>query len=970
MPRAWRAVVLATTVALPHAAWGAEPTPAFTPSVNDFGGTGLLQMPNARFQDDGELSLGISSIDPYTRGYMTLQGLPWLEGTFRYTDIRNRLFSNRPKFSGDQTAKDRGADLKVRLQEETSDLPQIAVGLRDIGGTTLFGSEFLVASRRYYNWDFTLGLAWGNAGTRGHLPNPLGFLSDRFKTRTGGLGAGGIGLNFFQGDRVSVFGGIEYLTPLDGLRLKVEYDGNDYQKEPKRNRFETDLPVNFGAEYDLFPWFRMSAALERGNEFMLRGSVHANLSTDMGPPKVDRPAPLVPQRKSKTRPDYAGNEPGASAFVAAETAVAAGGASDAQAMAAAVDRLFDKLERLELDVSDIEFDGQQAILRVPAEGSRPSDAWLAEAALEVGRARLTGPLETVTFSATLGGLDISRTSLATADLERSKGLTGSAIALVKHPGPEWAAPFRLFDPNLQVADAVFAALEQAGLSADEISLDGSQVTIVLEDEATLPTDDTLVELTQAIGENFNAAMTVGSVAFVAEGTDLDVARRTFEVPERPYTDRQLAQGGDASGFELAALPSHRGIEGADTGNESMRRFAAAVFAELEQHGFFGERLDLDGLRATLYFSQNKYRNPARAVGRAARIVARHAPPHVEEISLVLAELGIPVLRTTIQRKDLERALLYAGSPEEMWQNAIIEAAATPASGTGIVNLERYPQFSWSVLPRLRQQIGGPDAFYFYQIWAQGSAGLALGPGLTVNGSVGVNLFNNFDALKLKSDSVLPHVRSDIKDYLKEGEQWIGNLHADYITKLAPEWYGRLSAGLFELMFGGVGGEVLYRPVGQRWAAGLDVNYVRQRAFDGRFGFQDYDVVTGHLSYYHRLPFYDILATVRAGQYLAKDKGATLELSRTFENGVTFGVFATKTNISSEEFGEGKFDKGFFVSVPMDLFFASPTRQHGGLTYRPLTRDGGQFLAIPAPLYSVTNPSDASAVGRGWAALLD
>ncbi len=343
---------------------------------------------------------------------------------------------------------------------------------------------------------------------------------------------------------------------------------------------------------------------------------------------------------------------------------------------------------------------------------------------------------------------------------------------------------------------------------------------------------------------------------------------------------------------------------------------------------------------------------------------------MEEISLVLAELGIPVSRTTILRKDLERALMYAGSPEEIWHNAIIDAAEVPAPGKGVVNDARYPQYSWSITPRLRQHIGGPDAFYFYQTWLQGAAGVELGPGLTVNGSVGVNLFNNFDGLTQESNSVLPHVRSDIKDYLKEGEQWIGSLHTDYITKFGPEWYGRLSAGLFELMFGGVGGEVLYRPVGKRWAAGLDVNYVRQRDFDGRLGFQDYDVVTGHLSYYHRLPFYDILATVRAGRYLAKDVGATLELSRTFENGVTFGIFATKTDVSAEEFGEGQFDKGFFVLVPLDLFFASPTRQHAGLTFRPLTRDGGQLLSIPQPLYWVTDGADASPIGRGWAELLE
>ena len=40
-----------------------EPEAAFTPSTNDFGATGLLQMLNARFHDDGELVSGVSFVD-------------------------------------------------------------------------------------------------------------------------------------------------------------------------------------------------------------------------------------------------------------------------------------------------------------------------------------------------------------------------------------------------------------------------------------------------------------------------------------------------------------------------------------------------------------------------------------------------------------------------------------------------------------------------------------------------------------------------------------------------------------------------------------------------------------------------------------------------------------------------------------------------------------------------------------------
>ena len=85
-------------------------------------------------------------------------------------------------FSGNQSLKDKGLDLKFRLLEESNFIPQLAIGVRDIGGTSLFASEFIVASKRIKNADFTLGMGWGVLSNNS-FKNPLGNLSDRFYTR-------------------------------------------------------------------------------------------------------------------------------------------------------------------------------------------------------------------------------------------------------------------------------------------------------------------------------------------------------------------------------------------------------------------------------------------------------------------------------------------------------------------------------------------------------------------------------------------------------------------------------------------------------------------------------------------------------------------------------------------------------------------------------------------------------------------
>ena len=74
----------------------------------------------------------------------------------------------------------------------------------------------------------------------------------------------------------------------------------------------------------------------------------------------------------------------------------------------------------------------------------------------------------------------------------------------------------------------------------------------------------------------------------------------------------------------------------------------------------------------------------------------------------------------------------------------------------------------------------------------------------------------------------------------------------------------------------------------------------------------------------------------AGEYLAGDIGSTIELSRTFRSGVKFGAFATLTDVSAQNFGEGSFDKGIFFNIPI----------YGNLinyTWRPLTKDPGAKL---------------------------
>lgn len=181
-----------------------------------------------------------------------------------------------------------------------------------------------------------------------------------------------------------------------------------------------------------------------------------------------------------------------------------------------------------------------------------------------------------------------------------------------------------------------------------------------------------------------------------------------------------------------------------------------------------------------------------------------------------------------------------------------------------------------------------------------------------------------------------------------------NLQLTSMDNPATDWYTQVYGGYLEMMYAGVGSEVLYRPFGERWALGLDVNYVKQRDWNDIMRTADYDVVTGHLTAYWGMPYVEgSFAKISAGRYyLPEDYGIILDFSRRFDSSKAAGVFATKTDVSSKDYGEGSFTKGFYISIPFDLIFTEPTVKRGVVGWVPLTRDGGQMLQRRNGLYGV------------------
>jgi hypothetical protein len=350
--------------------------------------------------------------------------------------------------------------------------------------------------------------------------------------------------------------------------------------------------------------------------------------------------------------------------------------------------------------------------------------------------------------------------------------------------------------------------------------------------------------------------------------------------------------------------------------------------------------------------QKHYIQTAKGIGRASRLLANAMPSEVKKFTFVEAYNGVDVSSVTVNRLRFER-LARLEQPQKQIISSTQFEPTKPIKEIKPVFVSSRERLKYKISPGFSASYGGPDAFVLYQASIRMDADYYLRKNTWVSGGVELGLIDNYDQFDYTAPSNLPRVRTNIKEYLKTSKLRLNNLQLLNIESTGQNLFYMGYLGYLESMYGGVGGEVLYRPYGKRWALGLDVNYVKQREFDQRFAFRDYEVLTGHLTGYYETK--DNLAfKVSTGRYLAKDRGVTIDISRKFKNSAKMGFWATKTNVSAEDFGEGSFDKGFYVSIPFNLFTFKSTTDIANLNWQFLTRDGGQKLNRRYELYDITN----------------
>lgn len=222
-------------------------------SPTNMGQTGIISMPSARVDHEGNLRFGLSQYSPYTTFWSSLSLFPRLELVARYTSIENT--TGIPTNENFGTFKDKAFDAKLLLINESSYVPAISIGQQDFLGTRVFNSEYVVMSKSIAGVDVSLG--YGRARIDGY------------------------------------FGGLEYQLPwAKKFSVVYEYDALDYQAEHLADvsgAIDYKGGSSFGINYRS-GWLGLNVAYQKGRDVGLNAYLSIPLMAKEFIPKLHEPS--------------------------------------------------------------------------------------------------------------------------------------------------------------------------------------------------------------------------------------------------------------------------------------------------------------------------------------------------------------------------------------------------------------------------------------------------------------------------------------------------------------------------------------------------------------------------------------------------------------------------------------------------------------------------------------------------------
>ena len=266
--------------------------------MNIAGVPGLLTLPNARMHTPETIIMHTGALDPYFHGILGLQIAKPLYIALRQTALTSSL-------NGQADRLYPGIDLRLRLVEENQCAPDITVGLQSAFGHKRTAAEYIVASKRFGAFDLTGGMGWGRMGGAGHIGNPMKIFGDHFsKNRNSDDEMPGDINDWFTGDNIGLFAGVEYFPPRQHFSIKAEWGADNYSAERAASGYDAPAPWSMGLAFHPAEWFDFNIGLAGAEKIL--GSLTFRPSLKKWPwhtAKREAGEPLHPYRAGIALPD-------------------------------------------------------------------------------------------------------------------------------------------------------------------------------------------------------------------------------------------------------------------------------------------------------------------------------------------------------------------------------------------------------------------------------------------------------------------------------------------------------------------------------------------------------------------------------------------------------------------------------------------------------------------------------------------
>jgi hypothetical protein len=383
----------------------------------------------------------------------------------------------------------------------------------------------------------------------------------------------------------------------------------------------------------------------------------------------------------------------------------------------------------------------------------------------------------------------------------------------------------------------------------------------------------------------------------------------------------------------------------DRTNTLQKRLVKALY----ESGFSNIGIDVRGQDLCIEAQNDRYFYSTRAIGVILKIINEIAPLNIQKVNIVLTDNLTPVFCFATTRLDIKE--LYE---EKITANEFLRLSKinTDALETTEVKLEHRKYFDFGFKPAFRMFLNDPSGFLKYRFgvelwgryspWKGGSFIIGL-EGFPLNT---VSTSNEPSSQPIRTDNI-PYQQKKVS---------LGKLMYNHIYKTEYNIYGKLAAGLLEIEYAGIDGEVAMPLKNGRILVGISSSVVKKRDVDNPFQMSNQYKDLYYTSFFNtrlNIPEIETSIDVKAGRFLAGDKGARVTVTK-FINGVILGGWYswTDTSVFSDSFNRGYNDKGVMVTFPLRLFKGSDSKTVFNYAISPWTRDVAQDIYHHTLLFDI------------------